>query len=257
MIETSRTVPVVAGSEDLTLTCTVNKVIDGLTNIPSAQWMTTSGLVITGDDITITETVIDGKTTTVTLSFSSLYTSHAGVYMCQGTLELPATMTNFTSTPTNVSVNVMCKLLSVYDSYYLMSTNKVPTPTSTLSIPNGQLYEGTIQTMTCTVTLPDTVDTDVTMTVDWILDSTNTIITTSDRVMVSPASGVMSPFVSSLTFNHLIINDAGQYSCHATADSSSQYIITSSPGSSSVETITVTGILTCIVWYYYQELYLL
>ena len=101
--------------------------------------------------------------------------------------------------------------------------------------------------MTCTVTLPDTVDTDVTMTVDWVLDSTNTIITTSDQVIISPASGVMSPFISTLTFNPLIINDAGQYSCHATADSSSQYITTSSPDSSSVETITVTGILTCIV----------
>ena len=100
----------VAGSEDLTLTCTVNKVIDGLTNIPSAQWMTTSGLVITGDDITINETIIDGKTTTVTLSFSSL-TSHAGVFMCRGTLDLPATVTSFTSEPTTVTVNVRCKLL--------------------------------------------------------------------------------------------------------------------------------------------------
>ena len=113
MIETSRTVPVVAGSEDLTLTCTVNEVIDGLTNIPSAQWMTTSGLFITGDDITINETMIDERTTTVTLSFSSL-TSHAGVYMCQGTLDLPATVTNFTSEPTTVTVSVRCKLLSDY-----------------------------------------------------------------------------------------------------------------------------------------------
>ena len=248
MIETSKTVPVVAGSEDLTLTCTVNEVIDGLTNIPSAQWMITTGLVITGDDITVTEAVGDERTTTVTLSFSSLHTSHAGVYMCQGTLDLPANVTNFTSTPTNVSINVRCKLLSVYDSYYLMSINTVPTPTSTLSIPSGTLYEGTLQTMTCTITLPDTVDTDVTVIVDWVLDSTNTIITTtSDRVMVSPASGVMSPFISTLTFNPLIMNDAGQYSCHATANSSSQYITTSSPGSSSVKTITVTGILTCIV----------
>ena len=128
-----------------------------------------------------------------------------------------------------------------------MSIHIVPTPTSTLSIPSGLLYEGTLQTMTCNVTLPDTVDTDVTVIVDWILDSTNTIITTSDHIMVSPASGVMSPFISSLTFNPLIMNDAGQYSCQATADSSSQYITTSSPGSSSVKTITVTGILTCIV----------
>ena len=123
----------------------------------------------------------------------------------------------------------------------------MPTPTSTLSIPSGLLYEGTLQTMNCTVTLPDTVDTDVIVTVDWILHSTNTIITTSDRIMVSPVSGVMSSFISTLTFNPLIMNDAGQYSCQATADSSSQYITTSSPGNSLVKTITVTGILTYIV----------
>ena len=138
-----------------------------------------------------------------------------------------------------------CQTISVY---YLMSVHIVPNPTSTLNISNDLLlYEGTLQTMNCTVTLPDTVNTDVTVTVDWILDSTNTIITTTDRVMVSRVSSVMSPFISSLTFNPLIMNDAGQYSCHATADSSSQYITTSNPGSSSVETITVTGILTCIV----------
>ena len=113
-VEASKTVPVVAGSEDLTLTCRVNKVIDGLTNLTSAQWMTTSGLVITGDDITINETIVDEMTTTVTLSFSSLHTSHAGVYMCQGTLDLPATVTNFTSEPTTVIVSVRCKLLSDY-----------------------------------------------------------------------------------------------------------------------------------------------
>ena len=122
----------------------------------------------------------------------------------------------------------------------------MPTPTSTLSVPNGQLYEGTLQAMTCTITLPDTVNTDVTVTVHWILNTT-TIDTTSDRIMVFPTSGVMSPFISTFIFNPLIMNDAGQYSCQATADSSSQYITTSSPDSSSVETITVTGILTSTV----------
>ena len=110
MVESSVTDPVLAGSEDLTLTCTVNEVIDGLTNIPSAQWMTTTGLVTSGDDdITITETVIDDSMTIVTLSFTSLHTSHAGEYMCRGTLDSPATLDNITSIPANVTVNVRCK----------------------------------------------------------------------------------------------------------------------------------------------------
>ena len=110
MVESSVTDPVLAGSEDLTLTCTVNEVIDGLTNIPSAQWMTTTGLVTSeDDDITITETVIDDSMTIVTLSFTSLHTSHDGQYMCRGTLDSPATLDIITSTPANVTVNVICK----------------------------------------------------------------------------------------------------------------------------------------------------
>ena len=110
MVEASMTGPVLAGSEDLTLTCTVNEVIDGLTNIPSAQWMTTIGPIIPGDDVTITETVIDDSMTIVNLSFIPLHTSHAGQYMCQGILDSPATLNDIiTSTPANFTVNVICK----------------------------------------------------------------------------------------------------------------------------------------------------
>ena len=110
-------------------------------------------------------------------------------------------------------------------------------------IPTSELlYEGTLQTMTCNVTLPDTVDTNVNVTIDWIL-GTNIIITTSDRIIISPVSSMMSPFISTLTFNPLIISDAGQYYCQSTADSTSPYITTSTTlGNSLVETITVTGI---------------
>ena len=110
MVEASVTDPVLAGNEDFTLTCTVIEVIDGLTNIPSAQWMTTSGVVTSGDDdITITENVIDDSMIISTLSFISLHTSHAGEYMCRGTLDSPATLDNITSIPANVTVNVICK----------------------------------------------------------------------------------------------------------------------------------------------------
>ena len=71
-------------------------------------------------------------------------------------------------------------------------------------------------------------DTDVTVTVQWTPD------TTSDRVSISP-------FISTLTLSPLSMTDATQYSCMATADSASQYIIASIPGQSSMETITVTG----------------
>ena len=140
---------------------------------------------------------------------------------------------------------------TVYDTYYHMSLyiHTVPTPTTTLMIPTSELllYEGTLQTMTCNVTLPDTVDTNVNVTIDWILDTNIIIITTSDRIIISPVSSLMSPFISTLTFDPLIMSDAGQYYCQSTADSSSQYITPSTtPGNSLVESITVTGILSMI-----------
>ena len=109
---------------------------------------------------------------------------------------------------------------------------------------NELLYEGTLQTMTCNVTLPDTVDTNVNVTIDWILD-TNIINSTSDHVIISPVSSLMSPFISTLTFDPLIRDDAGQYYCQSTADSTSQYITPSTtPGNSLMETINVTGIIS-------------
>ena len=98
--------------------------------------------------------------------------------------------------------------------------------------------------MNYTVTLPDTVDNDVNVTIEWMLDTTTIITTnTSDRVIISPVSSMRTPFISTMTFNPLIMTDVGQYSCQATADSSSQYI-SASQGISSMETIIVTGILT-------------
>ena len=108
--------PVEAGSGDLTLTCTVREVISGLTNMPYALWRTASGPVTSGNNITLTETLRTDTHSTVTLSFSSLHTSHVGQYMCQGTLVSPAAENNITSTPGNVSVNVRCKCCGDTDS---------------------------------------------------------------------------------------------------------------------------------------------
>ena len=62
---------------------------------------------------------------------------------------------------------------------YLLSTVcvslPVPTPSVSLSVPSGPLYEGTSQTLTCIVTLPEPVDSDVTVGVVWRFNShTNT-----------------------------------------------------------------------------------
>ena len=97
--------PVEAGSAGLTLTCTVTEIISGLTNMPSAHWMGPSGPVTSGDDIVVTETFSNATTVTVTFSFSSLHTSHAGLYTCQGTVVSPAAVDGVISTAHTVTVS--------------------------------------------------------------------------------------------------------------------------------------------------------
>ena len=111
--------PVEAGSADLTLTCTVSEVISGLTNIPSAHWSTYTGLATPGEHIVVIETVRNATTVTVVLTFSTLHTSHAGQYTCQGTLVSPAAEDNIISTSDPVSVNVASKCSVMYTSSYV------------------------------------------------------------------------------------------------------------------------------------------
>ena len=97
-----------AGEPGPTLTCTVEETTGGLTNTPSAVWMNVSGPVVSGNGVTVTETVVNGTTTTSTLSFPSLYTSHAGLYNCMGSLESPPGNVSIRTPP--IPVNVSCEL---------------------------------------------------------------------------------------------------------------------------------------------------
>ena len=93
-----------------TLTCTVHETTGGLTNTPSAVWMNVSGPVVSGNGVTVTETVVNDTTTTSTLSFSSLVLSHAGLYHCQGRLISPAAENGIISISTSpIPVSVRCK----------------------------------------------------------------------------------------------------------------------------------------------------
>ena len=108
-----------------------------------------------------------------------------------------------------------------------------------LSVPSVPLYEGISQILTCTVTLPEAVDTDVTVGVVWKF--TDTPIVPSARVQISSVSSTRSPFTSTLTLSPLSMSDAGEFSCEATADSASQYTTASSLRQSQNRMITVEG----------------
>ena len=111
VVEISEEGPVEAGSEELYLSCTVQETIFGLTNAPTAQWVGPSGLVSSGEDVAVT--VIQNSTTTIsTLTFSSLHTSHAGQYVCEGILQTPAPAGIITTTSISSNVIVRSELLA-------------------------------------------------------------------------------------------------------------------------------------------------
>ena len=77
--------------EEYTLTCSVNV----SAGTPSIQWQYHNGNVVaTGGDITVGSPQPSGTTTTLTLTFNPLHTSHGGEYICrsvvQGTVERTA-----------------------------------------------------------------------------------------------------------------------------------------------------------------------
>ena len=77
----------VAG-EQLTLTCSVS-VLEGASGIPIVEWRGADGSILTNMEsgrIVVGDPTTNGSTTTVTLQFSPLHTSNAGVYTCQGAL---------------------------------------------------------------------------------------------------------------------------------------------------------------------------
>ena len=224
-----------AGSTGLTLTCTVSEAIPGLTNMPSALWMKDS-LVVEGSaqSISLTEIFRNDTTALTTLSFSPLKTSRAGRYTCQGMLDSVAATNGIIATSAEpVTVNVICEYSHcIVNCCLCVFYNTVPTPNVTLSIPSGPLYEGTSQTLNCSATLPSSVDTDVTVTIEWTPRETFPTIE-----LASP------PFYSLHNFNPLTISDTGQYTCRAKADSSSPYITESSHGLSQSRTLIITGII--------------
>ena len=112
--EVSEDGPVEAGSGGLTLTCTVTETVNGFTNTPSGHWIGPSGPVTSREGIVMVETGDDTEgiwsSLTITVTFSSLLTSHGGQYTCQGTLFTPAEGgKNVTNSSTPLTVTVRCK----------------------------------------------------------------------------------------------------------------------------------------------------
>ena len=85
------------------LTCTVSK-ISGFVNSPTATWTIGGVAVSNGNNIIVSSTSSD-KSSTSTLTFDPLKTSHGNIYSCDGRLNSPAPL--ITSTTENNNIQSM------------------------------------------------------------------------------------------------------------------------------------------------------
>ena len=102
--------------ESYVLTCAVMEEVEGLTNMPSLQWLDPSDQVVDGEGITVGQLQQNETTATLVLTFDPVRTSHGGEYTCQGTLESPPGPLMNTSEQT---VTVQSKCIAVYGSVLL------------------------------------------------------------------------------------------------------------------------------------------
>ena len=108
--ETPGTTPLAGDS--YTLTCTV-QVVEGLVVKPVVQWLDPfSNAIVNGSDFTVGNPVTNGTTTTLTLTFNPLHTSHGGRYTCQASVTVNVVSISV-SNSTTFDVRLQSKLLVV------------------------------------------------------------------------------------------------------------------------------------------------
>ena len=94
----------------LSLTCIAVKAVTGLTHPAQTTWYGPNGTeLMTGSSIVVANAIVEPLRTLQTITFTSLATSHAGVYSCEAVQSSPALTTPY-RTITSYTVFVSCKL---------------------------------------------------------------------------------------------------------------------------------------------------
>ena len=119
-INPSRYGPQTTGSR-LTLTCIAAKTVTGLTLSVETLWSGPNGTeLMTSDTIIVADATMEPLRTIHTITFTSLATSHAGVYNCEVVLPSPALTTSYQTT-TSYTVFVSRKPTSKLRLFWLDS----------------------------------------------------------------------------------------------------------------------------------------
>ena len=119
-----------------------------------------------------------------------------------------------------------------YCYYYFGLTHVVPSPGVEASAnPTGSVFAGSVLTLTCTITLDGGLSgilNDLSVTTVWRTEGGQEV-STGGNIMVSGAAfAVGTTYSSTLSFNTVHTDDAGDYTCTATVSPSSRTSVPSS-----------------------------
>ncbi|XP_064386521.1 uncharacterized protein LOC135335055 isoform X2 [Halichondria panicea] len=194
------------------VTCSVSK-LPGLTRTPTAQWLK----VAMG-----TERIISSTPNEAALNFSPLKTSDAGRYRCQGNLN------------TTVYSQPLSSNISDFD---LITQIPAPTVTISRSPPSLALFANLGEvTFTCQVSIPQSIDTPVSLSLTWSREVYSYLNTTTEVFVVNSTTNTIE---RSWTLNDLSSNDQ-RVTCNGTISSASRFIQSNS--SIYEDTLSVAGV---------------
>ena len=207
--------------EEYLLNCTVN-VIKRLIVTPTIVWIKDNvNTSLVSDDlktISVPSVLSNISNTMYSLSlfFSSLNTSDAGQYTCQATITV--NKINVTTANSSIEDLVLQSKYNLNKQSYIIFINIVPQPViaiSTHPVNASTLVEGTYLDIVCTVSLGDTVNTGVSVIVEWSHNGSSPLTNNSDYTISSVTMLRSDMYTSTLRIENLdSTRDNGtMYSC--------------------------------------------
>ena len=210
--------------EAYNLSCSILKIINGLTHNPNATWTVNGEHIQEGDGVNV-HTLETSKSV---LTFNPLKTSHTGNYSCHGDLTSPAPPNQFSVHdyhPLIVSSELLAssQQTNKYINTSMLYLFSVPTPVVTVSHADTILYAGTNVSLICNVSLDAAVDSNVSVDIEWH-NMEDGLLTNDTRVIASPTVDTTLSFISRLTLTPLTDEDQGDFTCKTHIHSSDHFI---------------------------------
>ena len=97
--------------------------VEGLVVDPDVVWLDSSGMTVSGLDITVGRPSIEGSVVTRNLTFSPLHTSHGGEYTCRANISVSSISIENLSNSSSTNITVQSMLICYYVNHVFPACN--------------------------------------------------------------------------------------------------------------------------------------